>query len=89
MSQTRTPPPGPAPAIPRLLGLLPGIALLAALGFLGKLTEQSIARYGKAHHVALPNIEYVLWAIVFGLIVSNTIGVPAFSGRASQLTSSG
>jgi len=77
MSQTRTPPPDPAPAIPRLLGLLPGIALLAALGFLGKLTEQSIARYGKAHHVALPNIEYVLWAIVFGLIVSNTIGVPA------------
>jgi uncharacterized membrane protein YadS len=63
--------------IPRPLGLLPGIALLAALGFLGKLTEQSITRYGKAHHVALPNIEYVLWAIVFGLIVSNTIGVPA------------
>ena len=25
----------------------------------------------------MPNIEYVLWAIVFGLIVSNTIGVPA------------
>jgi uncharacterized integral membrane protein (TIGR00698 family) len=63
--------------MPRLLGLIPGIALLAALGFLGKLTEQSIARYGKAHHLALPNIEYVLWAIVFGLIVSNTIGVPA------------
>jgi uncharacterized integral membrane protein (TIGR00698 family) len=66
------------PAIPRVLGLLPGIALLAALGFLGKWTEQSIARYGKAQHLALPNIEYVLWAIVFGLIVSNTIGVPAF-----------
>jgi len=31
------------PAIPRLLTLLPGIALLAALGFLGKLTEQLIA----------------------------------------------
>lgn len=45
------------PAIPRLLGLRPGIALLAALGFLGKLTEQSIARYAKAHHLALPNIE--------------------------------
>jgi len=24
----------------------------------------------------LPNIEYVLWAIVFGLVVSNTIGIP-------------
>ena len=63
--------------LPRFLSLLPGVALLAALGFLGKLTEQSITRYGKAHHLALPNIEYVLWAIVFGLIVSNTIGVPA------------
>ncbi len=24
----------------------------------------------------MPNIEYVLWAIVFGLIVSNTVGLP-------------
>ena len=27
------------------------------------------------HHLALPNIEYVLWAIVLGLLVSNTVGV--------------
>jgi len=60
----------------RLLGLIPGIVLLAVLGYAGKVTEQSIARYGKAHHLFLPNIEYVLWAIVFGLIVANTIGVP-------------
>ncbi len=60
--------------IPRLT---PGILLLAALGYAGKFTEQSIAAYGKAHHMALPNIEYVLWAIIFGLLVSNTIGVPA------------
>jgi uncharacterized integral membrane protein (TIGR00698 family) len=38
--------------------------------------EQSIGSYGKAHHLALPNIEYVLWAIIFGLIIANTIGVP-------------
>ena len=50
--------------------------MLAILGYAGKVTEQSIARYGKAHHLFLPNIEYVLWAIVFGLIVANTIGVP-------------
>ena len=56
--------------------LIPGVALLAILGYAGKVTEQSIARYGKAHHLFLPNIEYVLWAIVFGLIVANTIGVP-------------
>lgn len=60
----------------RLLGLLPGVALLAGIGYLGKLTEQSIAAYGKAHHQTLPNIEYVLWAILFGLILSNTVGVP-------------
>ena len=58
------------------LRLLPGIALLAAIGLLGKLAEQSISAYGKSHHLALPNIEYVLWAILIGLAVSNTIGVP-------------
>jgi len=60
----------------RFLSLVPGIALLAILGYAGKVTEQSIARYGKAHHLFLPNVEYVLWAIVFGLILANTIGVP-------------
>lgn len=59
------------------LSLLPGVALLGVVGYAGKLTEQSIAAYGKAHHLTLPNIEYVLWAIVFGLIISNTIDVPA------------
>src|SRR5206468_2228625 len=41
-----------------------------------KLIEQTINGYGKAHHLALPNIEYVLWAIVIGLIIANTIGIP-------------
>ena len=57
--------------------IIPGILLLAVIGLAGKVTEQSIAAYGKAHHLALPNIEYVLWAILFGLIISNTIGIPA------------
>src|SRR5580704_2837763 len=61
----------------RILALIPGILMLGAVGFAGKLIEQSIARYGKSHHVVLPNIEYVLWAILIGLIISNTIGVPA------------
>ena len=59
-----------------ILKLIPGLALLAAIGLLGKLTEQGIANYGKAHHMRLPNIEYVLWAILYGLILSNTVGVP-------------
>jgi uncharacterized integral membrane protein (TIGR00698 family) len=64
-------------AITQRFSLLPGVVLLFVVGYAGKLTEQSIAAYGKAHQLTLPNIEYVLWAIIFGLIVSNTIGVPA------------
>src|SRR5689334_2818437 len=70
-------PPPPASAIRRLARVLPGIALLAIVGYAGKFAEQSIAAYGRAHHLTLPNIEYVLWAIIFGLVVSNTVGVPA------------
>lgn len=64
-----------------LLGLLPGIALLAVIGCAGKWIEQSIARYGKAHHLILPNIEYVLWAILIGFVVGNTVGLPAIFRR--------
>jgi uncharacterized integral membrane protein (TIGR00698 family) len=59
----------------KLLRLLPGIALLTVIGYAGKLTEAGLRDYGKAHHLAMPNLEYVLWAIVFGLAISNTIGV--------------
>src|ERR1051325_777202 len=60
-----------------LFGLIPGILLLAVIGYAGKVTEQSITAYGTSHGIALPNIEYVLWAILFGLIVANTVGIPA------------
>lgn len=59
-----------------LLGLLPGIALLGVVGSAGKVIEQSIARYGRAHHLILPNVEYVLWAILIGVLIANTIGLP-------------
>src|SRR6266404_3856393 len=62
---------------PQWVQIVPGTLLLAAVGFAGKVTEQSITAYGKAHHLTLPNIEYVLWAIVFGLVVANTVGLPA------------
>jgi uncharacterized integral membrane protein (TIGR00698 family) len=61
----------------RFLTLIPGVLLLGAVGFAGKFIEQFIAQYGKAHHLVLPNIEYVLWAILIGLVISNTVGVPA------------
>src|SRR6202012_6002505 len=56
--------------------LIPGVLLLVAVGYAGKFIEQFIAHYGKAHHLVLPNIEYVLWAIVIGLVIANTVGVP-------------
>ena len=59
----------------KLIRTLPGIALLAVIGYAGKLTEAGLRDYGKSHHLAMPNLEYVLWAILFGLIISNTIGV--------------
>jgi uncharacterized integral membrane protein (TIGR00698 family) len=76
MSQSAAISASPALTKPAWISLLPGVALLVVIGYLGKLTERAIATYGKAHHQALPNIEYVLWAILFGLIVSNTVGVP-------------
>ena len=63
--------------LPQWVQIVPGTLLLAIIGLGGKVTEESIAAYGKVHHLTLPNIEYVLWAIVFGLVVSNTIGIPA------------
>jgi uncharacterized integral membrane protein (TIGR00698 family) len=65
----------PSPAL-RAVKLVPGLLLLAAIGFAGKLLEQNIGAYAKAHHFVLPNIEYVLWAILLGLAISNTVGVP-------------
>src|SRR6201996_5494668 len=66
-------------------GLIPGVLLLAAVGYAGKFIEHFITAYGKAHHLVLPNIEYVLWSILIGLAISNTVGVPAIfrSGAAT------
>jgi hypothetical protein len=33
-----------------LVRLIPGIVLLTAIGYAGKLTQQLLAAYGKAHH---------------------------------------
>lgn len=78
MSQASTAVPAAIPFRPlhNLLRLLPGVLLLAAIGCLGKFIEQSISAYAKAHHVHAPNIEYVLWAILIGLIIGNTVDVP-------------
>ena len=66
----------PASPVQRILALIPGLLLLIAVGYAGKFIEQSINGYTKAHHIPFPNIEYVLWAIVIGLVIANTVGVP-------------
>jgi uncharacterized integral membrane protein (TIGR00698 family) len=62
----------------KIIALLPGMALLAIVGMAGKALEKSINTYTKAHHIVFPNIEYVLWAIIIGLLISNTVGVSAW-----------
>jgi uncharacterized integral membrane protein (TIGR00698 family) len=66
----------PAGQVGRIVELIPGLLLLAAVGYAGKFIEQSIAAYTKSHHITFPNIEYVLGAIVIGLIIANTVGIP-------------
>jgi uncharacterized integral membrane protein (TIGR00698 family) len=60
----------------QIASLIPGLLLLAAVGYGGKFIERSIAHYTKANRITFPNIEYVLWAIVIGLVIANTVGVP-------------
>ena len=76
MATVALPQPALAPLPRRLVEPIPGIVLLTSIGLLGKFIEQRIALYGKTHHLHLPNIEYVLWAILIGLVVANTVGVP-------------
>jgi len=77
MATTVANPPIQGPGIgKRIVALIPGLLLLAAVGHAGKFIEQSIAHYTKANHIVFPNIEYVLWAIVIGLVIANTVGVP-------------
>jgi len=66
----------PAQPAQQFLRVVPGVLLLAAIGYAGKLLEQNVGKYAKAHHWTFPNIEYVLWAILIGLAIANTIGLP-------------
>lgn len=66
----------PAHPVAQFVRVIPGVLLLAAVGYAGKLLERNVGTYAKAHHWTFPNIEYVLWAILIGLAISNTVGVP-------------
>ena len=55
--------------------LIPGVALLAVIGLAGKFLEKNINVYARTNHWPFPNIEYVLWAILIGLVISNVFGL--------------
>jgi uncharacterized integral membrane protein (TIGR00698 family) len=69
----------PSIAIPtrsqQLLALIPGTLLLFAIGLTAKALE-SLGLLLRAHHHYFPHIEYVLWAILLGLLLSNTLTLP-------------
>ena len=63
------------PRSQQLLALLPGTLLLFAIGLAGKGLE-SFGYYVRAHHHYFPQVEYVLWAIILGLVISNLFTLP-------------
>ena len=59
----------------RPLDVLPGLLLLVAVGLLGKYAEVAWLALAKHEHWTVPDIEYVLWAILIGLVIANTVGL--------------
>ena len=57
------------------LDYVPGILLLIGVGLLGKYAQIWWNTLAKHEHWRVPDIEYVLWAIVIGLLITNTIGL--------------
>jgi uncharacterized integral membrane protein (TIGR00698 family) len=60
----------------KAVSIIPGVLLLAGIGYAAKVLERTINTYAKTHHWTFPNIEYVLWAIIIGLFISNTLTIP-------------
>jgi uncharacterized integral membrane protein (TIGR00698 family) len=58
-----------------VLAYVPGVLLLVAVGLLGKYAEIWWLAIAKREHWTVPDIEFVLWAIVIGLLITNTVGV--------------
>lgn len=58
-----------------LFAYVPGVLLLIAVGLLGKYAQIWWKSLAQHEHWTVPDIEYVLWAIVIGLVVTNTFGL--------------
>ncbi|HEY2040290.1 MAG TPA: putative sulfate exporter family transporter, partial [Edaphobacter sp.] len=80
MSVQTIPIAAPAPSLStRFLRVLPGVALLFGIGLFAKLLEHTFAYLrGTYPSIPFPHLEYVLWAILLGLAVGNTLGVASF-----------
>lgn len=59
----------------RPLDYLPGILLLIGVRVLGKYAQIWWNALTKHQHWTVPDVEYVLWAVVIGLLITNTIGL--------------
>lgn len=68
--------PGPTPTTTNPLTYLPGVVLLIAIGLLGKYAQIWWNTIAHRAGWTVPDIEYVLWAILIGLLITNTVGVP-------------
>ena len=72
------------------LRYLPGLLLLLVVGVVGTFAQTGLRSVATATGTRLPDVEYVLWAIVIGLGQSATRSAcPRSSGPASGPTSSG
>ena len=58
-----------------LISTIPGVILLFGIGVLGELLERICTILRAQLHLPLPRIEHILWAIILGLVVSNSVGV--------------
>ncbi|MDT5111802.1 MAG: hypothetical protein QOE20_3692 [Mycobacterium sp.] len=58
-----------------VLAYVPGVLLLIAIGLLGKYAQIWWNALAKHEHWTVPDIEYVLWAILIGILITNTVGV--------------
>jgi uncharacterized integral membrane protein (TIGR00698 family) len=57
------------------IAYVPGVLLLIAIGLLGKYAQTGWNALAKHEGWTVPDIEYVLWAILIGLLITNTVGV--------------
>ncbi len=67
----------PIGLVQRFVALIPGLLLLGAVGYAGKFIEQFSTSIPKPITSLFPTLNTVLWAIVIGLIIANTVGHPA------------